>query len=200
MNDVSNDKFWNQCYIDNNTGWDIGSVTPVFKQWADSLQKKSKILVPGAGNGYDPLYFSSLGHDVTAIDFSEAAVSKMKLKAKEENLSLKVIRCDFFDMLDKFKKDFEYIVEYTFYCAIDPINRNKYIDIVHHLLNDNGKLIALFLPLNKDISDGGPPFAVKESEIENKFSKKFDLIDSYMHPLSINQRKENEKFYIFKKK
>ena len=42
MNDVSNDKFWNQCYIDNNTGWDIGSVTPVFKQWADSLQKNQK--------------------------------------------------------------------------------------------------------------------------------------------------------------
>ena len=51
----------------------------------------------------------------------------MKSKAKEENLALKVIRCDFFDMLDKFKNNFEYIVEYTFYCAIDPINRNKYI-------------------------------------------------------------------------
>ena len=68
----------------------------------------------------------------------------MKSKAKEENLDLKVIRCDFFDMLDKFKNNFEYIVEYTFYCAIDPINRNKYVNIVHHLLNDNGSLIALF--------------------------------------------------------
>ena len=30
----------------------------------------------------------------------------MKSKAKEENLALKVIRCDFFDMLDKFKNEF----------------------------------------------------------------------------------------------
>ena len=52
-------------------------------------------------------------------------------------------------MLDKFKNNFEYIVEYTFYCAIDPIKRNKYVNIVHHLLNDNGSLIALFFHLIK---------------------------------------------------
>ena len=86
MNDVSNDKFWNQCYIDSNTGWDIGKVTPVFKHWADNLEKKSKILVPGAGNGYDPLYFSSIGHDVTAVDFSKEAVNKMKSVAKKLSL------------------------------------------------------------------------------------------------------------------
>tara|TARA_A100001011_G_scaffold374540_1_gene435141 strand:- start:6038 stop:6640 length:603 start_codon:yes stop_codon:yes gene_type:complete len=200
MNDVSNDKFWNQCYIDSNTGWDIGKVTPVFKHWADNLEKKSKILVPGAGNGYDPLYFSSIGHDVTAVDFSKEAVNKMKSVAKKDKLNLDIIQRDFFDLIDEYKNKFDYVVEYTFYCAIDPQNRDKYIDTMHSLLNDNGFLVGLFLPLKKDISESGPPFAVREKEIEERFSKKFDLFDSYMHSLSIDARKENEKYFIFKKK
>ena len=200
MNDVSSDKFWNQCYIDNKTGWDIGTATPVFKKWADSLPKKSKILVPGAGNGYDPLYFSSLGHDVTAIDFSEAAIKSIKQKANSKNLKINVLRYDFFDLKNKFKDEFDFIVEYTFFCAIDPQKRLDYINIACDLLKDDGYLIGLFLPLNKGLSEGGPPFAVKENEIKSKFSKKFNLIDSYTHPLSIDARKNNEKYFIFKKK
>ena len=79
MADVSDYKFWDQCYKDNNIGWDLGRVTPVFKKWSDNLKKKSKILVPGAGNGYDPLYFSSSGHDVTAVDFSKKSAISLRL-------------------------------------------------------------------------------------------------------------------------
>ena len=34
--DVSSSKFWDNCYINHNTGWDLGSVTPVFKDWCDN--------------------------------------------------------------------------------------------------------------------------------------------------------------------
>ena len=34
--DVSKSEFWNQCYNENNIGWDLGGVTPVFKDWADN--------------------------------------------------------------------------------------------------------------------------------------------------------------------
>ena len=200
MNDVSKANFWNECYNDNNTGWDLGKITPVFKDWVDKLDKKSKILVPGCGNGYDPLYFASLGHDVVAVDFSEIAVNNIKSKLKAEKVNLKVIKYDFFNLLDKYKKEFDYIIEYTFFCAIDPKNRDQYINITHKLLKDNGYLIGLFLPFQKKISEGGPPFAVRKNEIKKKFVNKFDLIENFSHPLSINARKENELFYKFKKK
>ena len=80
-NDVSSSKFWDQCYINDNTGWDIGSVTPVFEDWCNKLQQKYSILIPGAGNGYDPLYFASKGHDVTAVDFSKEATNVILPKA-----------------------------------------------------------------------------------------------------------------------
>ena len=82
-NNVSSSKFWDDCYINDNTGWDIGSVTPVFKDWCNNLQKKYSIFVPGAGNGYDPLYFESKGHK--NYIFGKDGVS---LEAKKQNLNL----------------------------------------------------------------------------------------------------------------
>ena len=58
---------------------------------------------------------------------------------------------------------------------------------------------APFLPLNKDISQGGPPFSVSKSEIKDTFSKKFKLIKSLKHPLSIDARKESEEYFEYKK-
>ncbi len=40
---VSSSIFWDKCYTENTTGWDLGQVTPVFKDWCDKLVKKSKI-------------------------------------------------------------------------------------------------------------------------------------------------------------
>ena len=55
------------------------------------------------------------------------------------------------------------------------------------------------MPLKKDINDGGPPFSVSKLDIENTFSKKFELIRSFKHPLSIDVRKENEEYFEYKK-
>tara|TARA_Y100001936_G_scaffold253783_1_gene320966 strand:- start:7374 stop:7979 length:606 start_codon:yes stop_codon:yes gene_type:complete len=196
---VSKSQFWDDCYVSNNIGWDLGDITPVFKDWAQNIPKKSKILVPGAGNGYDPLYFSSLGHEVLAVDFSKQAIKRIEKEAKKYNLSIKALKCDFFDLESKLYNNFDYIVEYTFFCAIDPINRLKYIDHIYNLLKRSGYLVGLFLPLNKSKDEGGPPFSVSEDEIINNFSNKFKLVKSFKHPLSIKSRLLNEQYFEFKK-
>lgn len=197
--DVSNSQFWNQCYTENNIGWDLGGVTPVFKDWADQLKTKSKILVPGCGNGYDPLYFASLGHEVLAVDFSEKAINRIKRQSQEMKINIQTLTCDFFNLTNLISIEFDYIVEYTFFCAIDPIRREEYSNVAHSLLKESGSLVALFLPLNKDVSEGGPPFSVSKPEIEDIFSEKFKLIKSLKHPLSIDARKESEEYFEYKK-
>ena len=197
--DVSNSQFWNQCYVENNIGWDLGGVTPVFKDWADQLKAKSKILVPGCGNGYDPLYFASLGHEVLAVDFSENAINRIKRQSQEMKINIQTLTCDFFNLTNLINIEFDYIVEYTFFCAIDPTRRKEYSNVAHSLLKESGLLVALFLPLNKDISEGGPPFSVSKSDIEDIFSKRFKLIKSLQHPLSIDVRKESEEYFEYKK-
>ena len=100
MNDsnVSSAHFWEQCYQENNTGWDLGAPTPIFMNWCDNLELLSKICIPGAGNGYDPLYFASKGHDVTAIDFAESPISRLKKQSKDKKINLTALKNDIFNL------------------------------------------------------------------------------------------------------
>ena len=146
IKDVSSSNFWSQYYIKNDIGWDLGGVTPAFKDWCDKLTKKSKIFVPGSGNGYDPLYFSKQGHEVLAVDFAEEPIKRMRYEAYKQNLSINVLNSDLFHLDKKFYNKFDYVVEYTCFCAIDPQKRGIYRDLIYKMLKNEGELIALFFP------------------------------------------------------
>ena len=200
IHNVSSSKFWDERYISNNTGWDIGNVTPVFKDWCDSLAKSSKIFVPGCGNGYDPLYFADQGHDVLAVDISEYPINQIKKEAKKQNITIKALKCNIFDLNKNLFNQFDYVVEYTCFCAISPKKRDNYIDTMNKLLKAKGEFIALLFPLNKKTDDEGPPFHVNLRKTLNQFSSKFDLIESFKHPLSIIPRQDNEIYVHLRKK
>ena len=199
-NDVSSSKFWDECYINNTIGWDIGSITPVFEDWCNKLQQKYSILVPGAGNGYDPLYFASKGHDVTAVDFSKEATNNIKAYAEKNQIDINIINEDIFKLDINLFNKFDYVIEYTCFCAIDRDQRLDYIKMMSDLLKKNGELIGLFLPVLKDEKDGGPPYSINIKEVISQFSDYFDVLKSIKHPLSIKPRLDNEQYIHFKKK
>ena len=198
--DVSSSKFWDNCYINHNTGWDLGSVTPVFKDWCDNLQKKYSIFVPGAGNGYDPLYFASKGHSVTAVDFSKEAINAMTAKAKKQQININIIKQDIFKLDSTLFNSFDYVIEYTCFCAIDRKRRLDYIKIMNNILKKDGELIGLFLPILKDKKDGGPPYSINVDKVITKFSNYFDVLKSKKHKLSIDARMGNEQYIHFRKR
>ena len=203
MNDdinISSPKFWDRCYNNNNTGWDLGAPTPIFVDWCNNLkQSGKKICLPGSGNGYDALYFASKGHNVTAIDFADSPIKRLKQESKNNGLNVEAIREDIFNLKEKFYNKFDYIIEYTCYCAIDPKMRREYVDVMHELLKKGGEFVGVLFPLNKAVSEGGPPFSVNLNETIDLFSKKFKLIESTPHSLSIQPRVGNEQFVRFMK-
>ena len=198
-NNVNSKDFWNDCYANNQIGWDLGKITPVFKDWCDKLTENKSIFVPGSGNGYDPLYFAKKGHNVTAVDFSSIAVENMSKKAISKNIDINILKEDIFNLNSCHFSQYDYVVEYTCFCAIDPNKRLDYIKIMNDVLVKNGELVGLFLPLLKDKSEGGPPFSVNLEEILEQFSKYFKVVKSIKHPLSIKSRFENEQYIHFKK-
>ena len=195
--DVSSYKFWDECYQNNDTGWDLGGPTPIFVDWCNKLDTQKKICIPGVGNGYDALYFANKGHEVTAIDFAKKPIDRLKKKYKNSKINLDPIQKDIFDLNKKYNNKFDYIIEYTCYCAIPPEMRKKYIDVMYGLLKAKCELVGIFFPINKDLSEGGPPFGVNLEETIDNFSNKFKFIESIEHPLSIDPRKGNEQFVRF---
>jgi SAM-dependent methyltransferase len=195
---INNPEFWESRYNSRETGWDLGQATPVFEEISQKI-KPGRICILGCGNGYDAMLFSRKGFDVTAVDFAPTPIRRIKKAAKKQSLNISTVQDDIFNLSSKYKNSFDYIVEQTCFCAIDPLKRLQYSCLAYDILKTGGQLIGLWMPLDKDIKDGGPPFGVEEKEVKHLFSKNWIIKEDRFPSKSIEPRKGREKLIIFQK-
>ena len=195
---VNSSRKWEADYELKTDGWDLGGPTPVFKQLASSGQfQLGRMIVLGAGRGHDAREFSRHGFQVTAVDFASHAVNEMRRLA-DPAAPVEILQSDLFLLPHELHNSFDYILEYTCFCAIDPKRRPEYADLVTHLLKPDGIYIDLAFPL--DGRAGGPPFAVTESEIMELFLERgFKLVSRTKPYESVSQRRHAEELFIFQK-
>jgi len=190
-----NKEYWEQRYRDGSTQWNIGYISTPLKEYIDQLDDhNSKILIPGAGNGFEAEYLYNKGfHDVHLLDFSQTALNNFKNRLPsfpESHLHL----VDFFELQD----EFDLIIEQTFFCALTPLLRQDYVMKMASLLRSNGKLVGLLF--NFPLTEVGPPFGGSKEEYEKLFSEyfKIDILEEAYN--SIAPRKGKEHFMKMIKK
>lgn len=188
-------EFWNNRYINNDTGWDLGEASPPIRDYINQLENKNiKILIPGCGNAYEAEYLFEKGFaNVFVIDLSETALNEFKNRVPDfpaENL----ICGNFFEHHNLY----DLIIEQTFFCAIDPNLRASYATHVTHLLKPKGKLIGLLFdaPLNEN----HPPFGGNKKEYQTYFTPYFNLNIMESAHNSIQPRAGRELFINLSKK
>ncbi len=195
---VNSPEYWNSRYVADQVGWDMGTPTPVF---VDVLEGKrfepGKTLVLGCGRGHDAVLFAQHGFDVAAIDFSSEAVRDARQRAREKKVRIEFVEEDLFDYSLGLVDEFDYVVEYVTYCAIEPARRAEFAIAVASMLKTGGEFIALFFPL--DDRSGGPPFAVSMDEVQRLFEKKFELISVEAPLHSVTSRKGKELLTVWRK-
>jgi SAM-dependent methyltransferase len=196
--DVNSPHKWDTNYETQTDGWDLGGPTPVFQRLISSQELlPGRMIVLGAGRGYDAHEFARDGFEVTAVDFSSYAVREMERLADPE-APIEILQSDIFALSHELDGSFDYVLEYVCFCAIDPTRRGDYADLVHRLLKPNGHFIDLAYPLEE--RQGGPPFAVSESEIMQLFTEwGFRLVLREKRSESIKRRRDPEKLFIFQK-
>jgi len=196
MNDE--EKYWSERYQNSNTGWDIGYPSTPLKEYIDQLEDKTlKILIPGAGNGYEAEYLWKQGFkNVYVLDISEHPLESLKLRISTfpDN---QLVKDNFFTHVGKY----DLILEQTFFCSFEPskVNRKVYAKQINSLLNPKGKLVGLWF--NHDVLDGAKrPFGGSKEEYLEYLSPYFETIvfDSCYN--SIKPRMGKELFGIFVKK
>ena len=195
MPDKSLDKkYWDDRYLNGESSWDIGYVSPALKAYIDQLPDKHiSILIPGCGNAYEAEYLLQQGFtNITLVDISYVAAEAIKEKFSRYGGKLKVIHGDFFKLQEKF----QLILEQTFFCAIDPLLRKNYAEKMYDLLRQEGKLVGLFF--DRDFEDG-PPFSGGKEEYMNLFAPLFDILVMERAYNSIERRQGTELFVILKK-
>ncbi len=191
-------QFWEDIYLADDAGWDLGGPTPIFRFIADDISA-GKLCILGCGKGYDAVMFAERGFEVTAIDFAPSAVNAVEKLARKYDVKIKIIQNDIFSLTPEYLNTFEYVLEQTCFCAINPKRRKEYERLVYSILKVGGKLIGLWFPLDKSVKEGGPPFGMSISEVKHFFRKSWEIEREEFSDLSIEPRKNREKLIIFKK-
>ncbi|RED42841.1 thiopurine S-methyltransferase [Winogradskyella eximia] len=190
-----NKSYWENRYTNNQIGWNIGYISTPLKTYIDQIKDKSlKILIPGAGNSYEAEYLWNQGFkNVYVLDFAHQPIDNFinRLPHFPKN---QLINANFFDL----DKSFDLIFEQTFFCALNPILRKRYVEQMHQLLKPKGKLVGLFF--NFELTEAGPPFGGTKSEYKLLFHSKFYLKVLEPSINSIKERQGKELFFIFEKK
>lgn len=178
--------YWDAQYKAQSTGWDLGSVSPPIKTYIDKLEDKNiSILIPGCGNSYEAEYLLEQGFtNITVIDIAPILVAVLKEKL-ENNTNIKIILGDFFEHQGKY----DLIIEQTFFCALPPTIRQKYVWKMHRLLADEGILAGLLFNRTFDVS---PPFGGSKEEYEKLFKATFDFLRIDLCQNSIAPRANSE--------
>ncbi len=191
MNQFLSQEYWNNRYLQHQTGWDIGTVSTPLKEYIDQLSDKQiSILIPGGGNSYEALYLLEQGFtDVTVIDLAPAVTEKLKKQTESYQSHITIITGDFFEL----NGQYDLILEQTFFCAIDPALREHYVTKMSELLKPKGKLVGVLF--NRSF-EAGPPFGGSEAEYRALFASTFHQIHIEPCYNSISPRSGSELFVV----
>ncbi len=189
-------KAWEQQYQECCNPWDLGCPAPPFINLlaAAHAPQPGKIAVLGCGKGHDALVFAEAGFEVIGFDFAPTAIAEATATAQAREIEARFLQRDIFTLDAEFASSFDYVLEHTCFCAIDPELRSPYVEVVKSILRPNGKLIGLFYTHNRP---GGPPFGVKPQEVLDYFAQDFEPVIFQLAQDSIQRRQGDEHLAIF---
>lgn len=190
MSSELNSAFWSNRYQNQETGWDLGSISTPLKEYFDSLaQKDLSILIPGAGNCYEGEYLLEKGFThVTILDYAPEALEGFRNRVAQ-HAKAKLVCADFFSH----RGQYDLIVEQTFFCALYPNLREAYAKQMQQLLKPGGKLCGLLFTTVPN--EQGPPFGGSLAEYQKLFNPLFHILKLEPCRNSIKPRAGRELFF-----
>ena len=190
-----NKEYWEERYQKGEDKWNVGEISTPIKEYIDQLTDKNiKILIPGAGNGYELEYLINNGfRNSTVVDYAETPLENIKKRIPDLNEN-QIINADFFELEGKF----DLIIEQTFFCALNPDLRQAYVQKMKALLIPKGKIVGLLFQF--PLTSEGPPFGGSIEEYILLFQNDFNIVTIETAHNSIAPRANKELFVIFEKK
>lgn len=195
---VNSAKHWTATYtLQGNPAWNLGAPAEALTDMLPRLKiPKARILVPGCGEGHDAALFAKEGHVVTAVDFSEEAISRAKQHyGSIENLHF--VQADIFEFAKQNQNSFDYLFEHTCFCAINPTRRNELVRAWNQMLTPDGQLIAVLFAMDKK---DAAPFGGSEWEYRQRLQKYFHFLFWGRWQKSVIGRQGKELFILAKKR
>lgn len=174
---MKNQNYWEERYQTGDTRWEKGAPSPGLVDFLAAHPKLSRgaVAVPGCGTGHDVREFARNGFDAFGFDIAPSAIRLSNERTQAARLRATFQQLDF--LRDEPSQKFDWLFEHTLFCAVDPTERELYVQAVLRWLKPDGNYLAV----NYLIPDtDGPPFGTTRDELWQRFSPHFDLLEEYV--------------------
>ena len=190
-------EFWEGRWRSGETPWDHGRFAPPFAEFVEREgAPRGKLLIPGPGSGHDVRYFAQLGAQVVGLDIAPSSLEV----ARQRNPHPDAEYClgNILDPEEKWQGRFDWVIEHTCLCALDPDSWPAYARAIPRLLKPGGHYLAIFYRNPHDTV--GPPHGIDEATIERLFSPHFTLLRSWVPKSSYSSRSGREELRWYRLK
>ena len=148
--------FWDQQY--SSPDFRYGTQANQFlRNQAVRLHPKSRVLLPGDGEGRNSVWLAERGHSVTAVDSSRVGLDKALALARERGVEIEAIEADLGDWSPQ-PESYDALV--LTYVHLPPALRiGAHARLIQALRPGGWFLLEAFHPLQLGMSSGGPKVA-----------------------------------------
>ncbi len=192
--DSSKPDFWDKRFREKFMPWDAGQVPASLDQFVARHAARGRVLIPGCGSGYEVRFLAQAGFDVTAIDFSEAAIEAAR--SELGGLAHLVRLADFFSF-EGDERPFDAIYERAFLCALPRRLWGDWARRTASLVRPGGLLFGLFF---FDNNAKGPPFGIGADELDALLLPNFERIEDEPVSDSIPAFADRERWQLWRRR
>lgn len=182
---------WEERYQTQNMPWEKGAPSPGLVDFLAAHRElpSGTVCVPGCGTGHDARAWARAGFRVYGYDLAPSAIRLSTERTQEAGLHAQFRAADFLRDAPPFP--FDWIFEHTLFCAIQPAEREDYVQAVRRWLKPGGTYLAVnYLIPDQD----GPPFGTTREEVLSRFSP-FLTLQSDWVPRSYPNRTGLERMF-----
>ena len=191
---------WRQAWKTGVTPWDAGASPPALRSLLDrDAVPGGRILVPGCGTGYDLASLARDDREVVGIDLSEDARTAFLSRHPDLPGSVAYEVADFFSYAPV--EGFDFVWDYTFFCALDPDQRSSWSQTMGRLVKPSGVLATLLFPFEDPVSDRqGPPWPINTGMVRGYIEDVFEELDTAEVELTHPGREGKERLALWRRR
>lgn len=169
---------WEALYQAGDMRWEKGAASPGLVDFiaAHPELPRGTVLVPGCGTGNDVGEWARAGFAVTGMDLAPSAIRLAEEKLRAASLRAELVLGDFLAQAPAVP--FDVVFEHTLFCAIQPSQRDDYIQALLRWLKPHGTFLAIHYMLRGNELE--PPFGVSQEELMERFLPHFELVEGYV--------------------
>ena len=168
---------WEARYQSGDMPWEKGAPSPGLVDFLDAHRDLTgkTVGVPGCGTGHDVREWAKAGFAVHGYDLAPSAIRLSIARTQAAGLRAEFHLANF--LRDEPPFQFDWISEHTLFCAIDPGERELYVQAVLRWLKPGGQYLAV----NYLIPDReGPPFGTTRDGLIERFAPRFSLFSEWV--------------------